>query len=56
MINIKNYKGLLSNNRCLKLFVKPFKSDDMKEKLDVIFNSQTSKLDWSNIPVHVVVK
>ena len=31
------------------------KSDEMKEKLDVIFNNNDSKLDWSNIPVHIVI-
>ena len=56
MFKLKNYKDLLNNNRCLRLFVKPFKSEDIKEKLDVIFNSNDSRLDWSNIPVHLVVK
>ena len=56
MFKLKNYRYLLNNSRCLRLFVKPFKSEEVKEKLDTIFNSQDSKIDWSNIPVHLVVK
>ncbi|MBP3765846.1 MAG: hypothetical protein J6G98_01515 [Bacilli bacterium] len=56
MFKLKNYRYLLNNNKCLKLFVKPFKSEDIKEKLDVIFNSHDSKVDWSNEPVHLVIK
>ena len=56
MFKLKNYRYLLNNSRCLRLFVKPFKSEDIKEKLDVIFNSNDSKIDWSNIPVHLVIK
>ena len=56
MFKLKNYKCLLNNNRYLKLFVKPFKSEEIQEKLDAIFNSHDSKVDWSNIPVHLVVK
>lgn len=54
MFKLKSYKELL-NNRYTRL-IKPFKSEDMKEKLDVIFNSNDSKIDWSNIPVHIVIK
>ncbi len=56
MFKLKNYRYLLNNSRCLRLFVKPFKSEEVKEKLDAIFNSQDSKIDWSNVPVHLVVK
>ena len=56
MFKLKNYRYLLNNSRCLRLFVKPFKSEEVKEKLDTIFNSQDSKIDWSNVPVHLVVK
>lgn len=56
MFKLKNYRYLLNNSRCLRLFVKPFKSEEVKEKLDTIFNSQDSRIDWSNIPVHLVVK
>lgn len=56
MFKLKNYRYLLNNSRCLRLFVKPFKSEEVKEKLDTIFNSHDSKIDWSNVPVHLVVK
>ena len=56
MLKLKNYKCLLNNNKYLKLFVKPFKLEEIQEKLDIIFNSHDSKVDWSNIPVHIVVK
>ena len=56
MFRLKNYRYLLRSNKCLKLFVQPFKSEELKEKLDLIFDSHNSKLDWSNIPVHLVVK
>ena len=56
MMKIKNYRYLLNNSRCLRLFVRPFKSEDIKEKLDSIFNSNDSRIDWSNIPVHLVTK
>ncbi len=56
MFKVRNYRYLLSNNKCSKLFVKPFKSEEIKEKLDMIFNTQNSKVDWANTPVHLVVK
>ena len=54
MFKLKSYKELL-HSRYNRL-IKPFKSEDIREKLDMIFNSSDSKIDWSNIPVHIVVK
>ncbi len=54
MFKLKSYKDLLSSRHTR--LIKPFKSSEIKEKLDMIFNSSDSKIDWSNIPVHIVVK
>lgn len=34
---------------------KPFTKDQIKEKLDLVFNSNKhTKVDWSNVPIHVI--
>lgn len=49
MKRVNNYKSLIN-------IFRKFNKKETEQKLDLIFNSKNSKINWSKIPVHLVTK